>query len=842
VLDGERRQWGAASDLSVDIEAERATVDGGMRFPTFTDRLLGAPRHRRPDPGQHRPPEVPMQPTRRHLLHTAGAGGLVGALALLVPDLAAAAPDLEDEQFEELASRWVDQLTGRHLLTSGQSRFEPLIEEIDTDADEYLDLMNPAGSATVFSDLDYAQDPSLTATMRRLAHLATAWATPGSRHHQDTALRDLIITGVRDFRDGIYNPSQPEYGNWWTWEIGVSRALADTMAILREHLTDEDIAALGTSIDFYVPDPWQQFPAERGRITSEGANRVDLCQAVIIRSIVGRDRERLAHAIEGLSAVWQIVDEGNGFYEDGSFIQHSTIGYTGTYGLVLLSGLSKLFALLSGTVHDIDDPSRANLTDAVERSFAPLVHEGRMMDAVRGRAISRERERSLDNGNDAIEAILLLSEAVDEDTAQQWRGLCRGWIEDNASATILDEGPISRLALVSALMDSAVTARRLPPGSTVFPQMDRVVHRGREGWAACLAMCSDRIAWYECGNGENEYGSLTSQGMTYLYLPQDDDHFDDDFWATCDLQGLPGITVDTTPLPPRVEGQWGGSVPHEAEWTGGVALGGVSLVGQHLIAPGDTGLTARKTWLLLEDRIVALGSDIRTDTRAEVKTVIEHRNLGTTGRRMLVDGTEIGADTVEADAARWAHVENVGGYLLLEGIRLRAVQADREGSWSRNSTTGSEELLRRRYATLEAVHSPEDSSYAYVVLPGAGEGTTRAAASDPGAEIVRNDEIVQAVRAGRLLAANFWRPGRVQNLTSHGPASVLLRSAGNTREVSVCDPTHRQDSVSLSLSGTPTLQPQGSNRVTTTRRAGGLDITVDTSGLGGRTVVFTLEP
>lgn len=783
-----------------------------------------------------------MQPTRRHLLHTAGAGGLVGALTLLVPDLAAAAPQHEDDQFEELASRWVDQLTGRHLLTPGQARFDDLIADIDADADKFLDQLNPAGSATVFSDLDYEQDPDVTTTIRRLTHLATAWATPGSRHHDDAALRELAIVGLRDFRAQIYNPSQPEYGNWWTWEIGVTRALADAMAILREHLTDEDITAFGESIDFYVPDPWEQFPEERGRITSEGANRVDLCQAVIIRSIVGRDREKLAHAIAGLSAVWQIVDEGNGFYEDGSFIQHSTIGYTGTYGLVLLSGLSKLFALLAGTAHDIDDPSRANLTDAVERSFAPLIHEGRMMDAVRGRAISREDERSVDNGNDAIEAVLRLSEAVDDETAQRWRGLCRGWIEDNASATVLDEGPITRLALVSALMDSDVVAHRLPSGPSVFPQMDRVVHRGTGGWTACVAMCSDRIAWYECGNGENEHGSLTSQGMVYLYLPQDDDHFDDEFWSTCDLQGLPGITVDTTPLPPRVEGQWGESVPEEAEWAGATALGGTTLAGQHLIAPGGTGLTARKTWLLLEDRIIALGSDISTGTRAETKTVIEHRNLGSRPGRLVVDGEEIGVEPVEADGAAWAHLEGTGGYVLLEGTHLRAVQAEREGSWSRNHTAGSEEVLRRHYATLEAVHSAEHSSYAYAVLPGADEEATRRAASDPGAEVVRNDEVAQAVRAGRLLAMNFWAAGRVQNVTAQGPACVLLRSAGRTRELSVSDPTHRQDTVSLHLAGTPHLRAHEAERVSVSRVRGGLEITVDTSGLGGRAVTFTLAP
>ena len=811
-----------------------------MRFPS----PIACPAHRgTAAPGAvQQTPEVLMQPTRRHLLHTAGAGGLVGALALLAPDLAAAAPELEDDGFEELASRWVDQLTGRHLLVPGQARFDDLIEDIDSDADEFLDQLNPAGSATVFADLDYDADPNLTTTVQRLAHLATAWATPGSRHHDDATLRDLVIVGLRDFRSRIYNPSQPEYGNWWTWEIGVTRALADAMAILREHLADEDVAAFGDSIDFYVPDPWEQFPEERGRITSEGANRVDLCQAVIIRSIVGRDRERLAHAIAGLSAVWQIVDEGNGFYEDGSFIQHSTIGYTGTYGLVLLSGLSRLFALLAGTAHDIDDPSRANLTDAVERSFAPLIHEGRMMDAVRGRAISREAERSLDNGNDAIEAVLRLSEAVDEETAQRWRGLCRGWIEDNSAATILHEGPITRLALVSALMDSDVGAHRLPPGPTVFPQMDRVVHRGSGGWSACVAMCSDRIAWYECGNGENEHGSLTSQGMVYLYLPQTDNHFDDEFWATCDLQGLPGTTVDTTPLPPRVEGQWGESVPEDAEWAGATTLGTMTLAGQHLIAPGGTGLTARKTWLLLEDRIVALGSDIRTGTRAETKTVLEHRNLGARPGRLLVDGEAIGADPVEVDGATWAHLEGTGEYVLLEDTRLRAVQDERAGSWSRNHASGSEETLRRHYATLEAVHTGEGSSYAYVLLPGAGEEETRRAASDPGAEIVRNDDVAQAVRAGRVLAVNFWAEGRVRDVAARGPACVMMQDVGRARELSISDPTHRQDTVRLELEGAPRLQATDTDRVSVRQVRGRLDLTVDTSGLGGRSVLVTLAP
>src|SRR5699024_4979277 len=183
-----------------------------------------------------------------------------------------------------------------------------------------------------------------------------------------------------------------------------------------------------------------------------------------------------------------------------------------------------------------------------------------------------------------------------------------------------------------------------------------------------------------------------------------------------------------------------------------------------------------------------------------------------------------------------------GGYVALEGTQLRAVQAEREGSWSRNNDAGGDDVLRRHYATLEAVHAEEDSSYAYVLLPGAEEEDARRAVDEPGAEVVRNDEVAQAVRAGRVLAANFWAAGRVQNLTAQGPACVMMRKAGRTRELSVSDPTHRQDTVTLSLSGAPHLRASDAERVSVTQVRGGLDIPADTSGMGGRPVVVTLAP
>lgn len=466
------------------------------------------------------------------------------------------------------------------------------------------------------------------------------------------------------------------------------------------------------------------------------------------------------------------------------------------------------------------------------------MYEGQMMDSVRGRAISREGQRSIDNGNDAIEAVLRLAEATDGETSARWRGLCRAWIEDNGHSTILEGASIARLATVTELLGADVEPYRLPTGAHFFPGMDRMVYRG-SGWASCIAMCSDRIAWYESGNGENEYGSLTSQGMTYLYLPDDDNHFDDEFWATCDLQGLPGITVDTTPLPPNAGGEWGSGTP-DAEWAGGAVLGDIAIAGQHLVAPGDSGLTARKTWILLPDAMIAMGSDISTGTDAEVKTVIEHRNLGSEDGGLVIEGNRPGADPVRASSATWAHVEGVGGYLFLGPQEIRASLAHRDGSWSRNHVNGSEEVHERVYATIEALHPDPGGNYAYAILPGVDEAATRAAAEAPVVDVIRNDETVQAIRDGRRLAANFWAAGEVQNLTADQPLSLISSRNGRGIDFAVSDPTQQLDTVTFTQKAFPATSAEGSDRVSIRHDRGTVSVTVDVSDMRGVPVSFRL--
>jgi hyaluronate lyase len=552
-----------------------------------------------------------FQPTRRTVLRI---GGTAFATALLADLTGAHAAPLAvgEPEPEQLRLRWVDALTGRANITASPATFADAIARLDRRADALLAGVSPTPTR-YFTSHDWAigateiaKSNEMRMNYAGLETLAIAWATPTSAHEGSPEVLRAIVDGLAHLHATVYHPGTDWWGNWWSWLIGATKPLANVMAIVHDELDRSAIDDYCAAMDHFLPDRDPRLQIHPSGVQeSEGANRVDICQAYIVRAIVQPDTDLLRAAVDALSPTWRYVTEGNGFYRDGSFIQHTTVPYTGTYGLVLLGGLAKLFALLAGSSFDITDDSRSNVTGVVEASFAPFMFHGQMMDAVRGRAVARYAERSVDDGNDLIEHVLRLAEAADPETAERWRGLCRQWIESNDIASITETTNIVRLALVTELLGSSVPAVDDPIGPRHFPAMDRLVHRGDDGtWAMAVAMCSDRIAWHEGTGAENFAGVKTSQGMTYLYLADDDDHFDDHFWATSDLAAPPGTTVDLTPLPPNPEGEWGERTPAN-EWTGGAVLGDVGLAAMHLVAPGGTGLEARKAWFTLPE-LVAL--------------------------------------------------------------------------------------------------------------------------------------------------------------------------------------------------------------------------------------------
>ncbi|MEU9391551.1 polysaccharide lyase 8 family protein [Streptomyces sp. NPDC048324] len=715
-----------------------------------------------------------MRPTRRAVLLAAAL------LATTAPPARATAPD----PYETLRLRWLDLALG----TGYDPAAEPYASRLARTGElarAFRATMAPTPTS-LWPGYPYDPPAGITQSYSRLWTMAQAYVQPGTGSTGDPALFADVLRGLDHLSVTVYNPATTRYGNWWEWQIGSPRLLTDITAALYDHLTDAQRQAACAAVDHFVPDA--MLTDYSG--TSTGANRVDLCRSVALRGILGRADAKIVLARDALSPVFPYVTHGDGLYADGSFVQHTWVAYSGTYGQVMLDGLGRLLTLLAGSPWEVTDPNRQFVLDSVEHAYAPLLHDGLVMDSVNGRAVSRGYLKSDDlhvmrsdhfHGQGVIAAIALLAGGASPAERARWTSYVKGWIERDTVTPILTapQFDVADLARLHAVADAPVPAAPEPVGHRLFPAMDRAVHR-RPAFTANIAMCSDRIAYYECGNGENPRGWHTGAGMlSWWATGRPTDQYTDWYWPTVDPYRLPGTTVSTLRLPDRAGGEWGAPKP-DVRWVGGTTDGEYAAVGQHLKGLGST-LQARKSWFCLADAVICLGAGISCTDGVPVETVVDNRNLGEGGTQEFVRGPG------------WAHLEGHGGWVVPHGD-LRTLREDRTGAWSGINTTSTDERATRRWQTLWLAHGtdPEDASCLYVLMPGASRRAVAARAADRHwLTLLANDAGQQAVHVPSLgvTAANFWQPGTAGPLTSSAPTSVLLRRHGRTATLRVSEPT-----------------------------------------------------
>ncbi|RPK42572.1 Xanthan lyase precursor [Streptomyces sp. ADI92-24] len=713
------------------------------------------------------------------------ATGSATALGLALAPAARAAED----EFETLRLRWNDLSLG----TGYDPATEPFASRLAGTGElaaGFRSAMAPA-AGSLWPGHTFDPPSGITWSYSRLWTMTQAYAQQGTGHTGDAGLLADIVRGLDHLSATVYNPSTARYGNWWEWQIGSPRLLMDIVSVLRPHLGEERVLAACAAVDHFIPDT--MLTDYSG--TSTGANRVDLCRSVALRGILGRDAARTALARDALSPVFPYVTAGDGLYADGSFVQHTWIAYSGTYGQVMLDGLGRLFALLAGSTWEVTDPGRQIILDSVEHAYAPLIHDGLMMDSVNGRAISRGLLKSDElqvmrsdhfHGQALIAAVALLAGGASDAERDRWHGMIKGWIERDTTSPVLTapQFGVADLSRLHAAAAAPVPAAPEPVGHTLFAAMDRAVHR-RPGWVAGLSMSSERISSYECGNGENPRGWHTGAGMLYWWQGRDGaDQYTDWFWPTVDWYRLPGTTVSTKRLADREGGEWGEPRP-DVRWVGGAHDGEFAAVGQHVKGLGST-LEARKSWFCAADAVICLGAGITATDGVPAETVLDNRNLGPdeAGQTLTVE---------DRSRPRWAHLAGHGGWVLPGGAALHTLREARTGAWSDINTTSSAERRTRHWQTLWLDHGtdPADAGYLYLLMPGASRRTVAARAADRHwLTVLANTAAVQAVavRSLGLTAANFWQPGAAGRLSSTGAASVLLREGRGTTTIRISGP------------------------------------------------------
>ncbi|MFI7465366.1 polysaccharide lyase 8 family protein [Nonomuraea sp. NPDC049646] len=727
--------------------------------------------------------------------------------------------------FDAARERWVSLLAG----DTYDPAYLDKTQAVEGSANAVLRKMAPApGRPSLWPDLplDDPRTGNFNRSYNRMRTLALGWATPGTDMHRDQRVAEAAATALDFLYEHAYREGLDRRGsNWYWWEIGVPRALTDTCALLYDGLPKDDLRRWLRPLRHWCPDPERR--VSHPGVVETGANRASKAMAVAMRGLLTHDARLLKRARKAVSDLLRRTGgPGDGFYRDGSFIQHGVFPYNGSYGVDYLESVAKLIAMLARSPWEIRDIG--NIYHIVDRSFTPFIFDGLMMDCVRGRQISVQGHRDHHSGQKAVEAILTLLETAPERHARRWRPMVKGWLTRNQAVPYAAVAPLASVARAQALLsDASVPVGPRTTGTYVFADMDRVVHR-RPTWAYAIAMSSERIGAAEGMNQENLHGWYTGDGMTYLYTA-DLTHWNDDLWPTIDPYRLPGTTVDT---------RGRADLPHGARrlpptpWAGGAALDGeYGVAAMRLIADGSS-LRARKAWFLLDDGVIALGAGITASDGRRVETVVENRNTH-------------GAHPPLTRGDGWIHLSGVAGYALLDGAEAKVIRERRTGRWrdiDTGATTGGDRTpVARHYTTILVDHGvdPRRARYAYAVLPGATPGQT--AAYRGRVEILANSRTVQAVSRDDLIAAVFWRAGTVETphgpLAADGPCAVLFRHDRHRVRLAVSDPSRTADEVRIKLPWPVRSVKEGDRGVRRSKRA----VKIEVGGSRGHTRTAVLR-
>jgi hyaluronate lyase len=834
--------------------------------------------------------------TRRRLLSFVPATALLTAVN---PAPAARAAQTDATNIAD-ASQLLANMVAIHAGTP-ESNARPDVAAklagIDTTARTWLDAMDRAGAGELFAGLPLGtSDPNLNASYQHLYEIALATKRPGpaSDLQGNEQVRARVAEKLGWLHANYYgDQSKGYYGNWFTWEIGISTHVSKTLALLDAPAAL--VAQYVPSMDAYLRNG-KDGDVDLDSRFHTGANLVDITANRVLQGALTGDDARIRKALQDQFTVFATIDPYNlqhgvtdGYYADGSFIQHSSVAYTGSYGKALLSRVVQTIKVLAGTEYAQSDDLVGVVQGWVEHGFAPLIFEGWMMEIVKGRAVSRTATGYADVAV-VVEAIVDLADYATGDDAVRLKSFAKFTAQPTINPnSFVSPVSIARFADIKA--DPAIVPADLNPAAstTAFNAMERTVHR-RPGYAYALARNSDRISKYEYMSGENLLPWFQGDGAHYLYLAGQDQtlSYGVDYFTTVSPYALAGVTapVEVRKTIPELYGTaYYDNPTHPLNFTpssesqntyvyfptgtnahsGGATLGAYGAVGwvqssdfayaSRDILPDDfvvyRNAEATKSWFLLDDEIVVLAAGIGDDTRA-VTTTLDTR-IAAPGDAVSITGVRrdgrdwTGTGTTDP---RWLRYANGGvslGYYFLQpsqvSVELQQVTRSRRVVRTANPDTP---VTKQVFGLTVAQPAGSMRSLAYALVPNATESALRSYGHGRIA-VLSNTPRLQAIQhlGLGLTGVNSFGPGRhnLPGLTVDGPASVLLqRHRDRSITVSASDPTTTRDTITVNL-WAQYLRPDSADPgVQVVRTVTGTRLTFTTHHTYGRSLTVKLLP
>lgn len=681
--------------------------------------------------------------------------------------IAVADTNTQTPNYEKLKNTWLDVNYGYDKYDESNPDMKKKFEATENEAKKLLSEMKTESGRTYLwessKDID-TKSADMTRTYRNIEKIAEAMNHPKTTLKNDEnkkKLKDALEwlhknaygkdpdKKVADLKTN-FSKSAPQKNtnlNWWDYEIGTPKSLTNTLILLNGDISSDEKKKYTAPIKTFAPKSDEILSSVGKAEPAKGGNLVDIAKVKLLESIIEEDKDMTKNSIDSFNKVFTYVQsnstgkERNGFYKDGSYIDHQDVPYTGAYGVVLLEGISQMMPMIKETPFKETSQNDTILKSWIDDGFMPLIYKGEMMDLSRGRAISRENETSHSASVTVMKSLLRLSDAMDESTKAKYKKIVKTSVKSDSSYKQNDYlSSYSDISKMKALMeDSTLSTNDLTQQLKIYNDMDRVTYHNKDlDFAFGLSMTSKNVARYESINNENLKGWHTGAGMSYLYN-SDVKHYRDNFWATADMKRL----ASTTTLD--------NEEPKENKNSDKTFVGGTKFDDQHAsigmeFENQDKTLTAKKSYFILNDKIVFLGTGIKnTDSSMNPVTTIENRKAN--GYTLYTDDKQTtNSDNQETNSVFLESTDtkkNIG-YHFLNKSKINVKKESHTGKWSEINKSQKTEDKKDEYYEVTQKHSNSDNKYGYVLYPSLSKDVFKSKASQ--VTVVKQDDDFHVVK------------------------------------------------------------------------------------------------
>lgn len=740
-----------------------------------------------------------------------------------------------------------------------------------------------------------------------LYDMALAYATNGTKYYKNAGLKQKLIEALQAFyqvyhKHIAYKDAEGKlFGNWWNWEIGVPTHMTSILALMQQ-----DIQAVNTNlITNYIKDfdnhlrNGKNGDVDLNSPTHTGTNLIDITANRMVQGALLGDTKRIEKAVRDMMTVFNTIDpyhiinnNTDGVYADGSFIQHHRVAYTGSYGKLLLQkAVSSLYVLKDTPWQPQDKVS--TIENWIYNSFLPLIHEGYMSEVVKGRAVSRSATGYSDTTG-VIEAMTLLTTFLSESNSKKMQQQIKYVVQ--SMPVKFDEVKLNLPAIepYRAIMNDRTIfpVNSVQQGSVVFNAMDRNLQLSKD-FTFALSRSSNRIAKYEYMSGENLKPWFQGDGAFYLYLSGVDQtkQYGINYFTTVNPYRLPGTTVPNETRRTSMElyngsqfyPKYTASSTEQNDYvyfpvgtnafSGSVYLkeDSVSMAGMQLgdengyvakqkgLLPDDfvayKNATGNKSWFLMNDQIVFMGSGIGDAIKRDVTTTIDNR-MSAPDAKVTVMGQDNAGKEVPVKDGRYSNLKwlcyqdeslktSIGYYFpQAKEIQIATPTITENQKNIRNVASQTDNMITQKYFTMTYEHGKNtDDSYSYVLIPNATEEKMKQYAAKPDIEIVENSKTIHAVRntKSHITAINFFESGKTAGVQSSKPLSLLMKQIDGNTTIALSDPLFTQDTIQIILDISNAKVVTKDDRIQAVCGEKQVTLTLNTKELYGGSVGITLQ-